>query len=250
MTADEPPASAPGTGVLIALTAASVLILIGAVALLVFAVARTGDDSKSAITASEPGESSPGSQPSSGDGAVQEDTSARGSTTVVAPTTAPNVALAPSTATATNTRKAVPELKCTGLPLAYTADQLIDGDPETGWGASEGDGSGEHATISFGRQVNLTSVGIIPGYAREAEHSKADCNRVSAFEYNRQIQAVRWTFDDGSSLEQTFEPDPSMQTLDVSKTTGSVTLEILRTVRPDGADSDTIISEAAFEGTG
>ena len=102
--------------------------------------------------------------------------------------------------------------------------------------------------MSFDGPVELTSVGLLPGYAREAPHSKAGCDTVSAFPLNRQIQSVRWIFDDGTSVDQTFEASPEIQTKAVDVTTSSVTMEILSTTRPSRADSDTIISEATFEG--
>ena len=134
-------------------------------------------------------------------------------------------------------------------PLAYSGEQLIDGDENFGWGASMGDAAGATADMQFSGPVKLATVGLTPGYTRLAPRSKAGCQTVVAFPYQRFVQAVRWTFDDGSSVEQSFDQRPEMQTKPVDVTTSSVKLTILSTARPAGADDETVISEAAFTGT-
>lgn len=146
-------------------------------------------------------------------------------------------------------RPAVDSIICTGEPLAYSGEQLIDGDENFGWGASMGDAAGATADMRFAGPVKLATVGLTPGYTRLAPRSKAGCQTVVAFPYNRFVQAVRWTFDDGSSIDQSFEQLPELQTMPVDVTTSSVKLTILSTTRPPGADDETVISEAAFTGT-
>lgn len=246
----DPPAGWPGNGPLIALTAASVLFLVGSIALLGFAVSQVGSSGSGDVIAVD--ESSAGGttgSPQADDTSPERTTTTRRATTTTQ-ATAPSGPLTPTSVDVTNTREPVGELACTDEYMSYDGQQLIDGDDQLGWGASANDGSGQRAIIEFGQSVELTSVGLLPGYAREAPHSKAGCSTVSAFPLNRQVQSVRWTFDDGSSVQQDFDATPEMQRHEVDVTTSSVTLEILSTVQPSGADSDTIISEAAFEGRG
>ena len=155
----------------------------------------------------------------------------------------------PSNVSATNTRASVPSLRCTKQPLDYIPQYLIDGDPQTGWGASKSDGAGQSAQFDFGGTKQITTVGLTPGYLRVAERSAANCEVVSAFPYNRFIESVRWEFSDGSSVDQSFEQRGEMQTITVNKQTSFVRMVIVSTSRPAGADDDTVISEAEFTGT-
>ena len=108
-----------------------------------------------------------------------------------------------------------PEQVCEGKALAYSGEQLIDGDENLGWGASKGDASGVTADMTFAGPVKLATVGLTPGYTRFAPRRSADCQAVEAFPYNRFVQSVRWTFDDGSSVDQRFDQRPEMQTMPV-----------------------------------
>jgi hypothetical protein len=74
---------------------------------------------------------------------------------------------------------------------------------------------------------------------------------VSAFDFNRHVTGVRYHFDDGTTLDHQLPAVPELQPLDLpdgGRTTRFVRVEILGTVRPAGADNDTVISEAVFEG--
>ena len=248
------PAGSPGNGSMIALTVLSIVFLVASIALLGFAISQRSTSNLGDVVAVGDGAASGpsgGSQEGAGSADEADEKTTPTTTTQRATTTEtpPAIeALRPTTIEVTNTRKSVGELACTGGSMSYRAEQLIDRDVQLGWGASADDGAGERATMSFDGPVELTSVGLLPGYAREAPHSKAGCDTVSAFPLNRQIQSVRWIFDDGTSVDQTFEASPEIQTKAVDVTTSSVTMEILSTTRPSRADSDTIISEATFEG--
>ena len=154
--------------------------------------------------------------------------------------------LFPTRADATAERNAV-NLRCGGAFVDYVAGNLIDGDTDTGWGASNTDGAGESITIFFDREVRLTEVGMTPGYTKVGPRSDADCQDVFAYPYNRFVVGVRYAFDDGSVAEQRFEDRGEMQTIGVETVTSSVTITILETDR-HGKDDDTIISEAHFWG--
>jgi hypothetical protein len=47
---------------------------------------------------------------------------------------------------------------------------------------------------------------------------------------------------------QNFQQEPGLQTMAVDAITASVRITILGTIRPAGADDDTILSEAEFRG--
>lgn len=155
--------------------------------------------------------------------------------------------LIPVSATATNERAAVSKLRCGGSN-SFEAIHIIDGDPQTGWGASVGDGAGQSVTIDFGQIVKLSSVGLTPGYLRVAPRGDLDCNDASAFEFNRFIEEVEYQFDDGSTLRQTFERLAEVQTMPVAIRTKTVTITVVSTLKV-GDDQDTIISDAEFYGT-
>lgn len=156
--------------------------------------------------------------------------------------------VAPMDVTVSNERDSVP-LRCTGERMGYYGTQLIDGDLQTGWGASKTDGTDQSAVFNFGGSKQITTVGITPGYLRVAERNDQGCAVVPAFPYNRFVQSVRWEFDDGTSVVQDFEQRGEMQRKEVNKQTSSIRMVILSTVRPPGADDDTVISEAEFTGT-
>lgn len=138
-------------------------------------------------------------------------------------------------------------LRCTGETIDYGAERLIDGDLQTGWGVS-GDGAGRSITVRFADPVHLTQVGLVPGYAKVGPRADFDCRDVGAFDLNRVIVRASYRFADGSEVEQTFEPRPEMQSAAVDVVTTSVTITILETRLPPGADDDTVLSEVAFEG--
>ena len=234
----------------------SVVFLLAAVGVLGWVlVSSSGEDE---VVAAEQGNDISGSQKASLEGPTKpDDDSAEGGDAAAtnmalseAPDAeAPPVALTPERINVSFQRPAVDSIVCTGEPLAYSGEQLIDGDENFGWGASMGDAAGATADMQFSGPVKLATVGLTPGYTRVAPRSKAGCQTVVAFPYQRFVQAVRWTFDDGSSVEQSFDQRPEMQTKPVDVTTSSVKLTILSTARPPGADDETVISEAAFTGT-
>jgi hypothetical protein len=165
-----------------------------------------------------------------------------GATTTSAPV---SVIVQPIGAQASATRPAVSQLRCGGSNR-FDAELLIDGDVNTGWGASVTDGSGEYVDITFDGEIHLTEVGMTPGYLRVAPRYDQGCADVLAFDYNRFIDAVEYRFDDGSTVVQYFEQVPTMQTIDVDVVTHTVRITVLRTTRT--VDDDTIISEAFFMG--
>jgi len=165
------------------------------------------------------------------------------------PTTrpAPVEILNPVRVTPTNTRDSV-ELRCGGT-ADYGAWNLFDGNPNTGWGASASDGTGQSVRMDFGGPVRLAQVGITPGFTKVGLRFDQGCASVNAFPFNHFIAEVQWTFDDGSSVNQTFEQRGTLQFTRVDTTTRSVTMTIVRTELPPGADPDTVISTMEIRGS-
>lgn len=161
----------------------------------------------------------------------------------------PVEALRPVAATATNQRSSV-DLRCTGERVNYAPENLIDGNHDTGWGASSADGTGQSVTLTFAAPVRLTRIGLTPGYTRVGPRQDQGCAEVLAFPFNRVVTSVSYAFDDGSAITQTFERLAELQYQDVDVTTTTVRITVLGTDRGSGADDDTVISEAVFEGAG
>ena len=173
------------------------------------------------------------------------------STTTTLPPT--EISLSSATVSASGVRTSV-RLRCTGELTHYTPDLLIDGDLDTGWGAGQDNGEGESVAIDFGRDVQLTQIGLTPGFAKVGPRRDNDCRDTSAFGYNAFVSQVRYTFGDGSSVVQDFAERPDLQVIDLVAETGgfvstrTVRITILDVEFPPGADRDTILSEAAFWG--
>lgn len=129
-----------------------------------------------------------------------------------------------------------------GQPVTYEAANLADGQVETAWRVP---GSGVGATLraEWDTPVRLTSIGLVPGYAKVDPVDGSD-----RFWQNRRVLAVRYHFDDGSVVDARFSESPTLQPTAVQVTTRAVTVEIARTTRAQERDY-TAISELAFEGS-
>jgi serine/threonine protein kinase len=141
-------------------------------------------------------------------------------------------------------QRASVRLKCTGALSTYGPNNLFDNDPDTGWGVSKTDGSGESVTAVFAQPVRLRRISMTPGFLRYGPRSDQGCDNVNAFGFNRFVTAVRYETDNGS-FEQRFTQDATDQGIDVDVTTAKVTMVILGTSRV-GTDDDTIISDLSF----
>ena len=155
--------------------------------------------------------------------------------------------LEPVSVTASATKESFKQ-RCTGELVSYAPQNLVDGDADTGWGAAADDGVGSSFVVAFEGPVRLLEVGLTPGYLKQAPRKEANCISTSTFPFNRRIIEVRYDYDDGSSTVQRFTDNPAMQTLSADVVTTQVAVTILETVRPPGADNDTIISDVLFKG--
>lgn len=133
------------------------------------------------------------------------------------------------------------------MAINYAAQNTIDGDPATAWRAAEGDGVGQELVLTLPATTALTSVGLIPGYAKVDPATGVD-----RFPQNRRIARVSWIFDDGTSVEQAFADDRTLQIIPVKANTRSVRVKILES-RPSATPADarnyTPISEVSLTGS-
>ncbi|MCK9825604.1 hypothetical protein NOCD_19135 [Nocardioides cavernae] len=130
-------------------------------------------------------------------------------------------------ATFTAPATAPPTQDFDGNLVAYEAGQMGDGNPATTWRMA-GDASGQSITITLAAPGVVNRVGLVNGYAKKVAG-------VDWYPNNRRILSATWTFDDGTSVEQTFAERPAMQRLKVPPVeTSTVTLTIT-SVTPPGA---------------
>ena len=131
-----------------------------------------------------------------------------------------------------------PGLDASGDPVSYDAGNLTDGAADTTW-RCDGTAVGQKITFDLGADVRIGEVGLIPGYAKTDEQSKAD-----RFAENNRITRVRWTIGD-TEVEQRMSgsaPARNLQLVRVPRTTAdTVELEILAVKK--GPRNTTAISE-------
>lgn len=153
--------------------------------------------------------------PNSGDGA----TKAPGSQTQVS--TIPVVASIAATSTA------VDGIDACQPPheIGYVAANAIDNDPTTAWRVP-GSGVGQQIVLHLAAVSHVTSVGLIPGYA------KVDpCDGSVRFNEERRVTSVQWTIGD-HIFTQTFTDSPVMQSIPVDAVGGEVSIKILGDTGP------------------
>jgi len=162
-----------------------------------------------------------------------------GPTTSRPPAKPPTAPIRPATVGATATANSG-QNSC-GEETVYDASYTIDGNNATGWRV-KGDGVGAVLTFQFSTRTRFGQIGLLPGYAKVDPCSGAD-----RFSQLRRILKVRWTFDDGTTVEQSFAEKPEVQLINVDATATTVTLEILATT--SGPELDYApISEVSFLG--
>jgi hypothetical protein len=126
---------------------------------------------------------------------------------------------------ASATCEAKPGVDSAGNQVRYQPSNVFDEDMTTAW-RCDGDGSGQKLTVNLADATRIGQVGLIPGYAKTDARSGVD-----RYAENNRITKVRWEFDDGTSVEQTFDPSPknrSMQSMRIPVVkTGKVVVEIL-----------------------
>lgn len=120
-------------------------------------------------------------------------------------------------------------LDASGATITYSPADAVDGDTSTAW-RCDGNGLGQTWQATYASPVTITSVGLVPGYAKVDPYDGTDRFRQS----NRIVEAT-WTFDGNVVATQLFDTDPSsgrtMQSEPVgSIRTSTVTLRVITTV--------------------
>lgn len=131
-----------------------------------------------------------------------------------------------------------------GTLVAYEAVQMHDGDPSTTWRIA-GDATAEVVTVTLVEPAVVYRVGLVNGYAKQVAG-------VDWYPNNRRILAVTWGFEDGTTVEQTFSENPTMQLLKVPPVQTSTVTITITSVTPPGSGNlgrdYTAISEVAITG--
>ena len=118
-----------------------------------------------------------------------------------------------------------------GNLVSYSPGNVYDEDMTTAW-RCDGDGSGQQLTVDLAGKTQIGEVGLVPGYAKTDVRSGID-----RYAENDRITRVRWVFDDGTTVEQKFDPavsNRSMQSMRIPVTKASkVVVEVLDSQRGD-----------------
>lgn len=109
------------------------------------------------------------------------------------------------TATATST------LVEPGKPADYLGpEKAIDGDISTAWvEGAEGPGTGESLTIDLGATMEVRTVGIFPGFAKNPR----------VYYGNNRVKKVRLEFSDGTEVIETFDDEVGLRYVYVTDST-------------------------------
>lgn len=128
-----------------------------------------------------------------------------------------------------------PSRDASGARVGYEPEFAVDGNADSAW-RCPGDGVGETLVIDLGGPVRVAELGVVPGYAKTDATDGTD-----RYAENRRLTAIRWRFDDGTTIEQQLDPDPELRDLQAIRipvtTSERVTLEIVSSIQ---ADRDTV----------
>jgi hypothetical protein len=129
-----------------------------------------------------------------------------------------------------------------GHPVSYAPANVYDGDLTTAWRCN-GDGAGAVLTLELPEQTEIGEVGLVPGYAKTDPRSGVD-----RYAENNRITKVRWTFDDGTSVDQSLDGSAGnrdMQTLRIPVANAAqVRLEVLESTA--GSRNTIAVSEVTL----
>jgi hypothetical protein len=160
--------------------------------------------------------------------------------TTAAPAAPPaDTSLQPDDATATSTL--APETSAGGTG-SYEPALATDGREDTAW-CTPGDGTGQTLMLRFAQPVLVTAVGIVPGYDKVDPTTGAD-----RFFENRVIVTVRYTFSDGTVIDDAFgDPIRAMKRTQLPTPLRTTSVAITPTAVSDSG-ADTCISETLVFG--
>lgn len=148
-----------------------------------------------------------------------------------------------SEGTVTADDHAGPSVDDSGTTTSFEPANLTDGEPETAWRMA-GDGTGSTITIGWDREVTISSVGLINGYAKIDPSSGKD-----RYRQQRRVLAVTWTIGEQSVRQTLTDNDTDLQSLELNKPLvgDGLELRIERVTRPGDRDY-TAISELSVIG--
>ncbi|MUM19076.1 discoidin domain-containing protein [Mycobacterium sp. CBMA271] len=146
-------------------------------------------------------------------------TTSSSASTTTAPLPPPSGPLKPVDIT-TNCVQAEDGTDSNGAKYVYDPAKAFDNDPLTAWRCQWKEQDGQSITTKFEHPMLVTSVGLIPGYA------KTDIDGSDRFAQNRKITRVRWEFSDGSSVKQQVPVSRALASIKVNVVTDSVTMVI------------------------
>ncbi|MBB6626379.1 hypothetical protein H5V45_03495 [Nocardioides sp. KIGAM211] len=153
-------------------------------------------------------------------------------------------------ATAQVPATAPPNEDTSGNLVRYEARNMLDGVATTCW-RMPGDGTGDTLTFELDEPTTLREVGLINGYAKTA--TDAQGRPLDWYHGNRRILTVEWSFDDGTTVQQSLRDTRDLQTVRVDAgATRTVRLRLV-SVSPQGtgraARDYTAVSDVALVGT-
>lgn len=112
--------------------------------------------------------------------------------------------------------------------IDFVVDNLYDENRDSAW-RTAGDGRGERINLLFDEAVRVTSIGLLPGWARFEDG-------VDFFFANRRVLEVEYEFSDGSTITREFAERPQPQYVRTDVTTNFVIVRILETSGNEGQD--------------
>jgi len=219
------------------------IVAVVAIALLGAFLVFTGNDDDPSADREAPAPTGAVSEPTSG--ATESSTAPTTSTTPPPPRDDGKPGNRARFATAVVPATARPSQDVQGRSVRYEAFNMLDGEPDTTW-RMPGNGKGADIVFDLGQDTEITEVGLINGYTKNADG-------YDAYPANRRIRRVLWRFDDGTEIIQKFvDGDRKMQKQPIPKTvTSTVRLRILNVTSkargPSGRDY-TAISEVLLYG--
>ncbi|MGY2066384.1 hypothetical protein [Blastococcus sp. SYSU DS0619] len=143
------------------------------------------------------------------------------------------------------TCQAPPSVDAAGNTVTYEPALTLDAVGATAW-RCPGSAVGQQLVYDFGAPVTLTSVALVPGYAKVDPADGTD-----RFLENRTVTEVVWRFDDGQPVRQTIAtPTATAAQLEIpgGVTTQRVVLEIGGTGNDAAIRNFTAISDVRFSG--
>jgi hypothetical protein len=144
---------------------------------------------------------------------------------------------------------AAPNTDVEGNLVRFEARNMLDGVATTCW-RMPGDGTGSTITITLDAPTTLTQVGLVNGYAKSSPDGR---RTLDWYRGNRRVLVAEWTFDDGTTVEQSLGESRDLQMVDVDAVTSStVTLRLVDVSSPGTGRARrdyTAISDLSLVGT-